>query len=93
MEITLHGPDGTNYANRSVFRQIVPLSKIVFEHFNPNFITTVVFETQNNQTEMSWTLLFETAEMHDIIVKVHKADEGQQQNVERLKAYLTKIAN
>ena len=42
--LTLHGPDGTNFPNRSVFLEIVPLKKIVFEHFNPHFITTVHFE-------------------------------------------------
>lgn len=41
-KLTLHGPDGTNYPNRSIYREIVPLEKIVFEHFNPHFITTVL---------------------------------------------------
>lgn len=29
--LTLHGPDGTNYPNRSVYKEIVPLKKIVFD--------------------------------------------------------------
>ncbi len=41
--LTMHGPDGTNYPNRSIFKEIISLEKIVFEHFNPNFRTTVLF--------------------------------------------------
>jgi uncharacterized protein YndB with AHSA1/START domain len=37
-KLTMHGPDGTNYPNRSIFKEIIPLKKIVFQHFNPNFI-------------------------------------------------------
>lgn len=43
-KLTMHGPDGTNYPNRSIYKEIVLHKKIVFEHFNPHFITTVVFE-------------------------------------------------
>src|SRR6478735_9009341 len=74
--LTLHGPDGTNYPNHSIYKEIIPLKKIVFQHFNPNFITTV---------------LFETAELRDIVVKAHKADDGMKQNVERLENYLSKL--
>jgi uncharacterized protein YndB with AHSA1/START domain len=40
--LTMQGPDGTGYPNRSVFKEIIPFKKIVFEHFNPHFITTVI---------------------------------------------------
>lgn len=90
-KLTLHGPDGKNYPNRSVFRQIVPFEKIVFEHFNPHFITTVLFEARGTETHLDWTLLFDTIEMFDIMVKAHKADEGHKQNVERLEAYLAML--
>lgn len=90
-KLTLHGPDGTNFANRSIFKEIVPLRKIVFEHFNPHFFTTVLLESQGDATQMDWTLQFDTAEMRDTIVRVHKADEGQQQNIERLEKYLSEL--
>jgi uncharacterized protein YndB with AHSA1/START domain len=89
--LTLHGPDGTNYPNRSIFKEVIPLKKIVFEHFNPHFITTVLFEEKGNTTFVNWIMLFDTEEMRDIIVKVHKADEGQKQNIERLKKYLAEF--
>ncbi len=90
-KLTMHGPDGTNYPNRSIFKEIIPFKKIVFEHFNPHFITTVLFESNGDQTNIDWTLLFDTAELRETIVKAHKADEGQKQNIERLEKYLSKL--
>ena len=87
-KLTMHGPDGTNFPNRSIFREIIPLKKIVFEHFNPHFITTVLFEAKGKETLMDWTLLFDTPEMSEIIVKAHKADKGQKQTMEKLEHYL-----
>lgn len=92
-KLTLHGPDGTNYPNRSTFLEIVPLQKIVYEHFNPHFITTVTFESINSQeTRVEWSMLFDTAEMREIIIKAHKGDEGQRQNIEKLERYLSQLA-
>jgi uncharacterized protein YndB with AHSA1/START domain len=91
-KLTMHGPDGTNHPNRSIFREIIPLKKIVFEHFNPHFIATVLFESEGGETEIDWTMLFDTVEMRETIIKAHKADEGQKQNIERLERYLSKPA-
>ena len=87
-KLTLHGPDATNYPNRSIFEEIIPFKKIVFEHFNPHFITTVLFESKGEETQIDWTLLFDTEEMREIVVKAHKVEEGQKQNIERLEKYL-----
>lgn len=92
-KLTLRGPDGTNYPNKSIFREIIPLKKIVFEHVNPHFTTTVLFEPLANgeETRIDWTLLFDTEEMYETIVKAHKADEGQKQNIEKLEKYLSRL--
>lgn len=86
--LTIHGPDGKNYPNKSIFGEIIPFKKFVYNHFNPNFIGTATFESQGDKTSMEWTMLFETEEMYDIVVKTFKADEGQKQNVEKLENYL-----
>lgn len=90
-KLTLHGPDGINYPNRSVYKEIIPLKKIVFEHFNPHFLATVLFESNEDGTEMQWNMLFDSAEQYEIIVKAHKADEGQKQNIERLNNYIQQL--
>ncbi len=91
-DLTMHGPEGANYPNRSIFIEIISFKKIVFEHFNPHFMTTVVFESKGDETLIDWSLLFDTAEMHDIVVKAHKADEGQKQNMEKLEKYLISLS-
>jgi uncharacterized protein YndB with AHSA1/START domain len=90
-KLIMQGPDGTNYTNSSIFKEIIPFKKIVFEHFNPHFITTVLFESRGEETEIDWAGLFDTAEMCETLIKVHKADEGQKQNIERLEKYLSKL--
>ncbi|WP_091380948.1 SRPBCC family protein [Mucilaginibacter mallensis] len=89
--LTMHGPDGTDYANRSIFKEIVPFKKIVFEHFNPHFIATILFEPKGEETQMDWSMLFDTAEMRETIIRVHKADDGQKQNIEKLEKYLDQV--
>jgi uncharacterized protein YndB with AHSA1/START domain len=88
-KLTLHGPDGTNYPNRSVFKEIVPMEKIVFEHMHPHFMTTVLFEAIGDRTKIDWTMEFETAELRDIVVNTFKADQGQKENIEKLEKYLS----
>lgn len=92
-KLTLHGPDGKNYPNRSIFKEILPLEKIVFEHFNPHFITTALFERIGEATQLAWVLLFDSAEMRDIVANAHNAEKGQRENIERLKNYLELINN
>ena len=92
--LIMHGPDGTDYKNKSVFREIVERKKIVYEHFTPNFTATIEFESRGNQTLLSWHMLFATKEEFLNVVKTHKADEGLKQNIEKLAAYLqTDILN
>ena len=92
-KMTMHGPDGTNFPNRSVFLEIIPQEKIVFEHFNPHFITTVRFESVDSGTKIEWSMLFDSTEMYEIVVKAHKADEGQKQNLEKLEKYISDLNN
>lgn len=89
--LTMHGPDGTNYPNRSIYKELIPLKKISFEHFNPHFITTVIFEAKGEVTQIDWTMLFDTADMKEVVVKAHKADEGLKQNIDKLEEYFLKL--
>jgi uncharacterized protein YndB with AHSA1/START domain len=84
----MHGPDGTDFKNKSTFKEIVPMRKIVFDHFHPNFTATIEFEDQGDKTHLAWSMLFETVEVFNAVVKVHKADEGLKQNIIKLETYL-----
>ena len=85
---TIHGPDGTNFANHSVFREILPNEKIAFEHFNPHILFTITFQEQGDKTLLNWHMLFDSAEQFEAVVKAHGADEGLKQNIVKLEAYL-----
>lgn len=91
--LTMHGPDGKDYLNKSVFLEIVLHKKIVFQHYNPNYIATIIFEPKGNTTFVQWTSVFETPELYETVVKVFKADEGLKQIVEKLENYLTQKPN
>lgn len=90
--LTLHNhATGQDYPNRSIFKAIIPLKKIVFEHFNPHFITTVLFEARGDETRIEWSSLFDTEEMLATVINVFNAKEGQKQNFERLEQYLQQL--
>ena len=76
------------FPNRSIYREILPLKKIVFEHFNPHFIATIGFESRDNATQLEWSMLFDSQELRDIVVNIHKADKGQEENLQKLAEYL-----
>ena len=88
-DLVMHGPDGTDYKNKSIFKEVITHKRIVYEHVSyPMFVSTIEFEAQGEKTFLTWHMLFETAEQFIQVVKTFKADEGLKQNVEKLEVYL-----
>jgi len=87
-DFVMHGPDGKDYKNKSIYKEIIKHKKIVFDHINPNFTATITFEDRLGKTFLSWQMLFNTVEEFNAVVKTFKADEGIKQNVTKLEAYL-----
>lgn len=88
-ELVMHGPDGTDYRNKHIFREIVTHKKIVYEHVTgPKFIATITFTAQGSKTLLEWHMLFRTREEFIQTVKTFKADEGLTRTVTKLDAYL-----
>jgi uncharacterized protein YndB with AHSA1/START domain len=88
-DLVMHGPDGTDYKNKSIFKEVVRHKKIVYEHISgPKFLATIRFEKQGNKTLLTWHMLFESREEFLHTVKTFRADEGLKQNIEKLNAYL-----
>ena len=88
-DLVMHGPDGTNYKNKSIFREIIKHKKIVYEHVSsPEFLATIKFEKRGDATFITWHMLFGTREEFIQVVKTFKADEGLRQNIEKLNHYL-----
>jgi uncharacterized protein YndB with AHSA1/START domain len=91
--LVMHGPDGTDYKNKSIFKEIIPFKKIVYEHVtSPKFLTTIEFEAQGEKTFINWHMLFESKEQFIQVVKTFKADEGLKQNIDKLNVYVERMA-
>src|SRR5882762_2151752 len=88
-DFVMHGPDGRDYKNKSIFKEIVKPERIVFEHVSgPKFTATVTFTEVGNKTLIRWSMLFESREQFEQTVKTFGADEGLKQNIEKLNKYL-----
>lgn len=57
----MHGPNGANYPNESVFREIEPDARIVIEHVvAPWFRLTVTLTARGDKTHLAWAQEFES---------------------------------
>jgi uncharacterized protein YndB with AHSA1/START domain len=62
-DLTMHGPDGTDYANALVYRVIDVPERIVVEHLSaPQFLLIAEFETVGKRSKLTFRQLFDTAE-------------------------------
>jgi uncharacterized protein YndB with AHSA1/START domain len=93
-DLIMHGPDGVDYKNKSVFTEVIKHKKIVYQHLSaPKFVTTIEFESRGTKTYISWHMLFESKEQFIQVVKTFNADEGLKQNLEKLSRYLQQFSN
>jgi len=91
-DFIMHGPDGTDYKNKHIYKEVVKPEKLVLDHVTaPKFRMTVTFEEQGNKTLVSLHSVFESAEQLQEVIKVFKADEGMKQNVNRMEHYVTEL--
>jgi uncharacterized protein YndB with AHSA1/START domain len=95
----MRGPDGTNYPNKSVFREIVKPEHIVYQHGGKrengpgvSFVSTWTFDSiETNKTKVTIRMVFPSATECDFVVKEFGAIEGGKQTLERLGEYLPKM--
>ncbi len=96
----LHGPDGTEYPNRSVFSEVVEPERIVLSQFGGRkggpqvtFVSTWTFEDLGNgRTRLTLRSVFPTADERDNMERAYKAVEGGRQTLERLAEHLPTMA-
>ena len=81
----MHGPDGKDYWNESVFVEIVQNGRIVIEHGSGHhFFLTITYEPVGEDTLVGWRQLFDTSEHYREIAEfVALANE---QNLDRMEA-------
>jgi uncharacterized protein YndB with AHSA1/START domain len=96
--VTMHGPDGTDYPNRIIFSEVVKPERLVYTHDSgieddpQQFFVTITFEAvEENKTMLTMYSLFKTAAARDYVVKEHGAIEGGNQTVNRLAEHLATL--
>ena len=95
-EHVMRGPDGVNYPNKSTFKEIVPLERIVYSHGGgrehgpgATFNATWTFETvEGGKTKLTGRMVFPTADARDFVAREFGAIEGGRQTLERLSEHL-----
>lgn len=99
-KLVMHGPDGTDYPNSSVFREIVVPERIVYTHGGAreggpaaNFTATWTFEDLGDQTRLTVRMRFDTKDARDLVAREYGAVEGGRQTLARLAAYLLHIGS
>jgi uncharacterized protein YndB with AHSA1/START domain len=91
----MRGPDGAEYPNKSVFKEIVKPEKIVYQHAGHkkggpgiSFVSTWTFdELGKNKSRISIRMVFPETEKRDFVVKEFGAIEGGKQTLGRLAEY------
>lgn len=90
----MHGPDGTDFPNRIVFKEVVKPKLLSYYHSSDvdddpgQFDVTVNFEVKGNATEITMRMVFKTKERRDIVVAKYGAIEGNRQTMNKLEEYL-----
>jgi len=91
---TMHGPDGTDYPNKTKYHEVVPLSRLVYDHGGndeqaPLFRVTVEFTDLKGKTKMEMTMTLETEASAREMKKFIKQASGNS-TWDRLAEYLEK---
>ena len=83
----MHGPNGVNYPNEAVFREIHPDTKMVIDHVSPpRFTLSVLLTAQGNKTHLAWIQEFESLEVAARMRPI--CEPANEQNLDRLQSLL-----
>jgi uncharacterized protein YndB with AHSA1/START domain len=94
----MHGPDGRDYPNRVIYREIDPPSRLVFQHTpeagdEPVHHTSVItFDRVGEQTRVKMRGIFDSAEALEHVIKTYGAAVGAEQTMDRLVAFVGTLA-
>jgi len=83
----MDGPDGTDYKNESVFREIEQPARIVFDHVSsPRFRVVATFDAECGKTRVTFRMIFESVEALERVKSF--VPECNEQNFDRLAVQL-----
>ena len=86
-KFVMHGPDGSNHPNESVFLELHGPSKLVIQHVSqPRFVLTVTLAAHEAGTAITWAQEFEDSAVAARIR--HIVEPANEQNLDRLLSVL-----
>ena len=83
----MHGPDGVDYPNRMIFKEVTRPERLVYDHDSDidndpeKFEATVTFEKQGDKTKLTLRTVFSTAEKRKMVIEKYHAIEGGNQTI------------
>ena len=94
-EYTMTGPDGKVWPNLITYREIVPMSRIAYDHGDPanpkQFEGELRFDQKDDGTLVTLRTVFPTKEARDFVVENVGAIEGGKQTLAHLAEYVTTL--
>jgi uncharacterized protein YndB with AHSA1/START domain len=89
----MHGPDGVDYPNHILFKEVVRPERLVYEQRGAEdespFLGVVTFAEESAvQTRLTMRTLFASADVREMVEREYHAEEGGRQTLDRLGAYL-----
>jgi uncharacterized protein YndB with AHSA1/START domain len=90
----MHGPDGTDYPNKIVYKEVIKPERLVFYHSSDDENETIKFDVIVNfidvgeKTELIMRMTFRKKEDLDEVIEKYGALEGNKQTMDKLEAYL-----
>jgi uncharacterized protein YndB with AHSA1/START domain len=89
---TMHGPDGVDYKNESIFGEVAKPERLTYSHISgPSFKVTVTFDEHDGKTKVTLRMVFDTAAERDEVAEKYGAVEGARQTLARLGDHLGRI--
>jgi uncharacterized protein YndB with AHSA1/START domain len=95
-KLVMHGPDGTDYPNKSLFTEVVGLERLRYKLSGSKrggpaaqFEMTATFEDDGDKTRITMRMAFASAEARDENVREYGSIEGGKQTLERLAEHLS----
>lgn len=83
----MHGPNGADYPNESVFETLVPGERIVIRHTSrPRFTLTVTLAAEGAGTRLGWHQLFDSVSECEAVRRL--AVGANEENLDRLESEL-----
>jgi uncharacterized protein YndB with AHSA1/START domain len=92
----MHGPDGVDYPNNITFVEVVRPERLVYDHAGnkpgeADFRGVVTFEDDGGRTRVTMRNLFPSAAIREMIIREYHAEEGANQTLDRLGAYVERL--